>query len=127
MAKCREFQYLTMAPFFVVGDVSEEQEAGLAEIREFVEGYGGTGVQQALETALFDVLDAIAVFPGAEQPQDDGTFLSIASSCPTGRRPRTSRSSCTPTSARRFCTPQTSGPDDRSGRTTNWTTGTWSR
>ena len=61
--------------FDVVGDVSGEQAAGLDAIAEFVDEYGGTGVQQVLETALFDVLDAIAVFPGAEQPRDDGTFL----------------------------------------------------
>jgi ribosome-binding ATPase YchF (GTP1/OBG family) len=61
--------------FEIVGDVSDEQGAGLEQIREFVTAYEGTGVQRALETALFDVLDAIAVFPGAEQPQDDGTFL----------------------------------------------------
>ena len=63
------------AEFDIVGDVSGEQEAGLESIREFVDEYEGTGVQRVLETALFDVLDAIAVFPGAEQPQDDGTFL----------------------------------------------------
>ncbi|WP_459194256.1 redox-regulated ATPase YchF [Halosimplex sp. J119] len=61
--------------FEIVDDVSGEQEAGLEQIREFVTEYEGTGVQQALETALFDVLDAIAVFPGAEKPQEDGTFL----------------------------------------------------
>ncbi|MFC7141861.1 redox-regulated ATPase YchF [Halosimplex aquaticum] len=61
--------------FEIVGDVSGEQEAGLEQIREFVTEYEGTGVQRALETALFDVLDAIAVFPGAEKPQEDGTFL----------------------------------------------------
>jgi len=61
--------------FEITGDVSDEQRAGLEQIRDFVGAYGGTGVQQVMETALFDVLDAIAVFPGAEQPQDDGTFL----------------------------------------------------
>ncbi|WP_327050837.1 redox-regulated ATPase YchF [Halomicrococcus gelatinilyticus] len=51
--------------FAIEGDVSAEQEQGLEQIREFVTGYGGTGVQQALETALFDVLDLVAVFPGS--------------------------------------------------------------
>ena len=63
------------ADFELVGDASEDQRAGLEQIREFVGEYDGTGVQTALETALFDVLGAIAVFPGAEQPQDDGSFL----------------------------------------------------
>ena len=70
--------------FDIVGDVSEEQEAGLESIREFVSEYEGTGVQRALETALFDVLDAIAVFPGAETPQADGTFLQDCFVLPDG-------------------------------------------
>jgi len=72
------------ADFELVGDVSEEQEAGLDAIGEFVDEYGGTGVQRVLERALFDVLDAIAVFPGAEQPQDDGTFLQDCFVLPDG-------------------------------------------
>jgi ribosome-binding ATPase YchF (GTP1/OBG family)/nitroimidazol reductase NimA-like FMN-containing flavoprotein (pyridoxamine 5'-phosphate oxidase superfamily) len=50
--------------FDVLGDVSGEQAAGLERIREYVADYDGTGVQAAIETALFDVLDATAVFPG---------------------------------------------------------------
>lgn len=47
-----------------VGDVSGEQRAGLEAIKEFVADYDGTGVQRALETALFDVLGVVPVFPG---------------------------------------------------------------
>ncbi|WP_436929602.1 redox-regulated ATPase YchF [Halosimplex halobium] len=72
------------ADFEIVGDPSDEQEAGLEQIREFVTEYEGTGAQRALETALFDVLDAIAVFPGAENPQDDGTFLQDCFVLPDG-------------------------------------------
>ena len=61
--------------FEVTADLPEEKAAGLERIREFVNAYGGTGVQKVLETALFEELDAIAVFPGASSPQDDGTFL----------------------------------------------------
>ncbi|SNZ06074.1 GTP-binding conserved hypothetical protein TIGR00650 [Natronoarchaeum philippinense] len=50
--------------FEIVGDISEEQEAGLEQIREFVDEYGSTGVQDALEAALFDVLGVTPVFPG---------------------------------------------------------------
>ncbi|MFP9192957.1 redox-regulated ATPase YchF [Natrialbaceae archaeon A-CW1-1] len=50
--------------FEITGDVSPEQEQGLEQIREFVTEYGATGVQAALETALFDVLGVIPVFPG---------------------------------------------------------------
>jgi ribosome-binding ATPase YchF (GTP1/OBG family) len=61
--------------FEIIADLPEGKVEALEEIREFVGAYGGTGVQETIETALFDVLGAIAVFPGAEQPQDDGTFL----------------------------------------------------
>ncbi|ELY58550.1 redox-regulated ATPase YchF [Natronococcus jeotgali] len=50
--------------FTITGDVSSEQEQGLEEIREFLERYGATGVQAALESALFDVLGVVPVFPG---------------------------------------------------------------
>ena len=55
--------------FELVGDVSEDQEAGLEQIRSLLADHGGTGVQSSLETALFDALDLIAVFPGS----DDGS------------------------------------------------------
>jgi len=61
--------------FEIVADLSEEKLAGLEQIEEFLERFGGTGVQRAIETALFDELGAVAVFPGARKPQDDGTFL----------------------------------------------------
>jgi hypothetical protein len=53
------------ADFDLVGDVSDEQAEGLERIREFVDAFDGTGVQRALETALFDELGIIAVFPGS--------------------------------------------------------------
>ena len=57
--------------FTIEDDVSDEQRAGLERIREFVDGYGGTGVQSALETALFDELGALAVFPGSANGRAD--------------------------------------------------------
>ncbi|WP_423997966.1 redox-regulated ATPase YchF [Halorubrum trapanicum] len=57
--------------FDVVGDVSGEQEAGLDQIAEFVDEYDGTGVQGALEAAVFDVLGCIAVFPGSANGSKD--------------------------------------------------------
>ncbi|WP_424006038.1 redox-regulated ATPase YchF [Haloferax denitrificans] len=57
--------------FDIVGDVSDEQEAGLEQIREFVTEFGGTGVQQSLENALFDVMGAIAIFPGSANGKSD--------------------------------------------------------
>ena len=57
--------------FEIVDDISAEQEAGLEQIREFVSEFGGTGVQQAIETALFDVLGSIAIFPGSANGSAD--------------------------------------------------------
>jgi hypothetical protein len=57
--------------FEVTGAVSAEQEAGLEQIREFIAEYGGTGVQGALEAALFDVLGCIAIFPGSANGSAD--------------------------------------------------------
>ncbi|MEA1932041.1 MAG: redox-regulated ATPase YchF [Euryarchaeota archaeon] len=57
--------------FEIVEEVSADQEAGLEQIREFVAEFGGTGVQEAIETALFDVLGSIAVFPGSANGSAD--------------------------------------------------------
>jgi len=100
--------------FDIVGDVSGEQEAGLDQIGEFVVAeYDGTGVQGALEAAVFDVLDCIAVFPGsANGSKDEKGSSATALSSPVGRRPRTSRSTSTRISARGLL----HGTDCRSGR-----------
>ena len=54
-----------------------EQKRGLERIRGFVDEYDGTGVQKALETALFDVLGVVPVFPGSAKgvTNDDGKVL----------------------------------------------------
>jgi len=70
--------------FTVTADLPEGKAAGLEQIRDFVTEFGGTGVQQALETALFEELGAIAVFPGARKPQEDGTFLQDCFVLPDG-------------------------------------------
>ncbi|MFC5135847.1 MULTISPECIES: redox-regulated ATPase YchF [Haloferacaceae] len=49
--------------FEVVGDVSAEQRAGLDAIREVMGRFGGTGVQAALNAAVYDLLDRITVYP----------------------------------------------------------------
>ena len=61
--------------FEITGELPEEKRAGLEQIDAFLDEFGETGVQRAIETALFEELGAIAVFPGARKPQDDGTFL----------------------------------------------------
>ncbi|WP_254537437.1 redox-regulated ATPase YchF [Halomarina litorea] len=49
--------------FTVTGDVSEKQEAGLERIRTVMEAWGGTGVQEALDTAVYDFLDHVTAYP----------------------------------------------------------------
>ncbi|MFC7142450.1 redox-regulated ATPase YchF [Halosimplex aquaticum] len=49
--------------FEIVGDLSDQQERGLEQIREVMAEHGGTGVQQALDTAVYDVLNQITAYP----------------------------------------------------------------
>ena len=70
--------------FSIVGDIPEEKRAGLDRIEGFLGAFGETGVQRAIETALFEELGAIAVFPGARKPQDDGSFLQDCFALPGG-------------------------------------------
>lgn len=57
--------------FEILEDLPEEKRKGLEEIHNFMEDYGGTGVQDALEKALFDELGVIAVFPGGTDGLED--------------------------------------------------------
>jgi len=43
--------------------VSDEQREGLESVRAVVDEYGGTGVQQAINTAVYEVLDHITAYP----------------------------------------------------------------
>lgn len=49
--------------FEITGDLSDGQEAGLEQIREVMAEYGGTGVQSALNAAVYDLLDHLTAFP----------------------------------------------------------------
>ncbi|MFA7197779.1 MAG: redox-regulated ATPase YchF [Methanoculleus sp.] len=43
--------------------LSAAQRAGLAKVADFMQACDGTGVQQALDAAIFDLLDRIVVYP----------------------------------------------------------------
>jgi ribosome-binding ATPase YchF (GTP1/OBG family) len=43
--------------------VSDEQREGLESVRTVIEAYGGTGVQAAINTAVYEVLDQITAYP----------------------------------------------------------------
>jgi ribosome-binding ATPase YchF (GTP1/OBG family) len=49
--------------FDVVGEVSDAQTEGLERVRRVVETHGGTGVQSALNAAVYDELDRITAYP----------------------------------------------------------------
>ncbi|WP_324758730.1 redox-regulated ATPase YchF [Haloarcula montana] len=49
--------------FDVVGDISDQQREGLDRIREVMHQWGDTGVQQALDTAVYDLLDHFTAYP----------------------------------------------------------------
>ena len=44
-------------------NLSAAQRAGLAKVAEFMQTFGGTGIQKALDAAVFNLLDRIVVFP----------------------------------------------------------------
>jgi len=49
--------------FEVTGDLTDAQAGGLERIRAVMDEHGGTGVQTALNTAVYDLLDQITVYP----------------------------------------------------------------
>jgi hypothetical protein len=49
--------------FEIVGEVSDSQEQGLDRIRGVMDEWGGTGLQQALDEAVYDLLERITVYP----------------------------------------------------------------
>jgi hypothetical protein len=77
--------------FTVVGDVTDAQREGLERIREVMAEYGGTGVQAAIDTAVYDLLDQITVFPVQNETKwtdGSGTVLPDAVLLPRGSTPR---------------------------------------
>jgi hypothetical protein len=60
--------------FEITGDLSGAQQKGLEQIREVMTEYGGTGVQEALDTAVYDLLDHVTAYPVQNESKwTDGT------------------------------------------------------
>ena len=79
------------ADFEIVGDVSDQQAEGLERIREVMAEFGGTGVQQSLDAAVYDLLDHVTVFPVQDQSKwtdGQGNVLPDAFLLPRGSTPR---------------------------------------
>ena len=49
--------------FSIAEEVSDQQRGGLEQIRAVIDEWGGTGVQQAINTVVYDVLDQITAYP----------------------------------------------------------------
>ncbi|WP_254838166.1 redox-regulated ATPase YchF [Natronomonas marina] len=49
--------------FEITGELSDAQTKGLERVREVMVEFGGTGVQAALDEAVYDLLDRITVYP----------------------------------------------------------------
>jgi ribosome-binding ATPase YchF (GTP1/OBG family) len=65
-AEGRFIHYLPGDPTFTINpeaNLNAAQRAGLEKVAEFMRAFNGTGVQQALNAAIFELLDLIVVYP----------------------------------------------------------------
>ncbi|MBN1763298.1 MAG: redox-regulated ATPase YchF [Methanomicrobia archaeon] len=63
-AKNKIISYLPgAADFDISGDPSEKQKKGLEKIREFSHAHGGTGIQEILNRAVFELMDYVVAYP----------------------------------------------------------------
>ncbi len=65
------------ADFEMIKEMSDEQKKAMEFLRQYMKKAGGTGVQKALNIAVFDLLKYIAVFPGGvhKLADDKGNIL----------------------------------------------------
>jgi len=76
--------------FEVIGDLSAGQSQGLDRIREVMATHGGTGVQAAIDEAVYDLLDHLTAYPVENETHwTDGTgeMLPDAELLPRGSTP----------------------------------------
>ena len=79
------------ADFDVVGEVSDAQREGLETIRGVMADNDGTGVQAAINTAVYDTLGMITVYPVENETRwtdGSGTVLPDAFLLPQGSTPK---------------------------------------
>ncbi|WP_129115729.1 redox-regulated ATPase YchF [Halegenticoccus tardaugens] len=77
--------------FEIAGDVSDAQRTGLERIREVMAAHGGTGVQEALDRAVYELLDHVTAFPVQNETRwtdAKGNVLPDAFLLPRGSTPR---------------------------------------
>jgi ribosome-binding ATPase YchF (GTP1/OBG family) len=76
--------------FTITGDVTDAQREGLTRIGEVMASHGGTGVQAAIDAAVYDLLDRITVYPVQNETKwsdGAGTVLPDAVLLPRGSTP----------------------------------------
>jgi hypothetical protein len=77
--------------FAVTGDISDAQREGLERVRDVMERYEGTGVVQAVNRAVYDVLDYVTAYPVQNETRwtdAQGNVLPDAHLLPRGSTPR---------------------------------------
>ncbi|MFB6078288.1 MAG: redox-regulated ATPase YchF [Halarchaeum sp.] len=76
--------------FDVTGEIPGEQRALLSELADVIGEYGGTGVQRALNYAVYDLLDHLTVYPvqdASKWTDGTGNVLPDAFLLPRGSTP----------------------------------------
>ncbi len=77
--------------FEILGEVTNEQRDGLEKIRTVIDEFGGTGVQSAINTAVYEVLDMVTAYPVENETRwtdGQGNTLPDAFLLPRGATPR---------------------------------------
>ncbi|WP_254829619.1 redox-regulated ATPase YchF [Haloglomus salinum] len=79
------------ADFDIVADLSDAQQQGLEQIRGVMDEFGGTGVQTALNYAVYDLLDHFTAYPVQNETHwtdGQGNMLPDAFLLPDGSTPK---------------------------------------
>lgn len=77
--------------FEIVGDLTARQERGLDRVRDVMAEWGTTGVQEALNIAVYDLLDHVTVYPVENETRwtdGQGNVLPDAVLVPRGSTPK---------------------------------------
>jgi ribosome-binding ATPase YchF (GTP1/OBG family) len=77
--------------FEITGDLNDAQQQGLERIRGVMDEFGGTGVQQALNESVYDLLDHLTAFPVQNETKwtdGQGNVLPDAFLLPRGSTPK---------------------------------------
>jgi len=78
------------ADFEIVGDVNDQQRDALTDLRDTIEHWDGTGIQGALDFAVYDLLDRLTAYPVQDQSKwtdAKGNVLPDAFLLPDGSTP----------------------------------------